>query len=96
MHRALGINRDNFVLLAHASDKVDNMKKFTMYTVGKILDHLKQSALYGGRYPPPHTARRYDKRGKVPFRSMAYVEKVKWINALEDLIKNTRNGKEKW
>ena len=66
------------------------MKKYTMHTVKKIIKHFKITALSDGRYDPPFTVEKYDNRGKVPFRSFAYVDKVIWVNALEDLIRSVQ------
>lgn len=39
-----------------------------------------------GHYPPPYTAEAFDKRGPVPFRSIAYGQTIIEINALKDAI----------
>lgn len=40
-----------------------------------------------GHYPSPYTAEAFDKRGPVPFRSIAYGQTIIEINALKDAIK---------
>lgn len=43
--------------------------------------------MQAGHYPPLYTAEAFDKRGPVPFRSIAYGAAIIEINALEDAIK---------
>lgn len=49
---------------------------------------LKQKALHTGKYPPPYTSHKYDKRDKSKaFRSISYNETVRQINALAEVIR---------
>jgi len=63
------------------------MKTNTIQTLRRILKAQKAYAMHAGHYPPPHTAESFDKRGPVPFRSIAYGQTIIEINALEDAIK---------
>jgi hypothetical protein len=63
------------------------MKARTIQTLRRLLKAQKAYAMYAGRYPPPYTAKAFEKRGPVPFRSMSYGTTILEINALEDAIK---------
>lgn len=63
------------------------MKANTIQTLRRILKAQKSYAMHAGHYPSPHTAESFDKRGPVPFRSIAYGQTIIEINALEDAIK---------
>ena len=63
------------------------MKARTIHTLRRLLKARKAYAMHAGHYPPPYTAEAFEKRGPVPFRSIAYGETILEINALEDAIK---------
>ena len=62
------------------------MKTNTIQTLRRILKAQKRYAMHAGHYPPPHTTESFDKRGPVPFRSIAYGQTIIEINALKDAI----------
>lgn len=62
------------------------MKARTVQTLHRILEERKSKALWSGHYPPPYTAKAFDNRGPVPFRSMGYAKAIREINALIDAI----------
>ena len=63
------------------------MKANTIQTLRRIVRQKKYRAMQAGHYPSPYTADAFDKRGPVPFRSIAYGAAIIEINALEDAIK---------
>ena len=63
------------------------LKPRTVQSLKRLLEELKATTLSAGRYPPPFTAKAYDRRNKqVAFRSLAYVSLVIEIAALENAI----------
>jgi hypothetical protein len=63
------------------------LRPMTLHTLRDFRDHLKQHALYVGRYPPLYTPENYDARDKSKaFRSMGYNETVRRINAIDEVI----------
>lgn len=63
------------------------LKPLTLHTLKSLQDRLKCNALFCGKYGPLYTPKNYDNRDKSKaFRSIAYNEKVRQINALNDVI----------
>ena len=63
------------------------LRPMTLHTLRACRDRMKQEALYVGRYGLLHTPKNYDKRDKSKaFRCISYVDHVRWINALEEVI----------
>jgi hypothetical protein len=74
------------MLLPDLSTLGGKMKKNTKYTLIALIKELKWEAMCSGRYTSFST-KDYDTRDKSKaFRSMYYNQKVRQINALQDII----------
>lgn len=63
------------------------VKSRTIDTLRALLYDLKIDALWAGRYPPPQSVSKWEKRDKKQaFRCIAYCQLVRRIGALEDAI----------
>jgi hypothetical protein len=68
--------------------KIDiNLRPLTLRTLRHLQDQCKRGALAAGHFGPPYTPGHYDGRDKQrAFRSSGYIEQVRFVNALEEVI----------